>query len=294
MKLSICIPIYQFYVGNLVSALLLLIENSDETIEIILLDDGSDKKYRIENRKLKSDVVRYEELDYNIGRSKIRNLFLQKTKGDYLLFLDCDGLIWKSDFLENYIQSIQNTDVKVVYGGRRVSTILKNKNYYLRWNYAQKRETPNANSRQLKEYLCFQTNNFLVEKSVLSKNPFDESILQYGYEDLIFAMNLKEKKIAILHIENTILNDDIENNQLYLSKTEQALKMLHNLYHHKSKRLTEEIRLIQFYEKSRKFNSFIILSFYLFKKPIRYLLAKQKMPLNVFDWYKLAYFSQLN
>lgn len=45
------------------------------------------------NRTLESKQVKYIELKKNIGRAKIRNLFIEYTTNPYLLFLDCDTKI---------------------------------------------------------------------------------------------------------------------------------------------------------------------------------------------------------
>jgi len=53
-------------------------------------------------KKINENVCRkeiYIQLDNNIGRAKIRNLFLKYAKYDYLLFLDCDTFIISDDFV---------------------------------------------------------------------------------------------------------------------------------------------------------------------------------------------------
>ncbi len=58
-------------------------------------------------------------LPKNVGRARIRNLFLKYAKGQYLLFLDSDGEIISNQFIQNYQKFItENKDAKVVYGGR--------------------------------------------------------------------------------------------------------------------------------------------------------------------------------
>ncbi len=107
MILSICIPVYQFYVENLVSELRNQIQLENMDVEIILIDDASDENFRQKNRYLEG--VNYIQLEKNYGRSKIRNLFLEFAKGDYLLFLDCDGKVSSPDFLKNYIEILKKT-----------------------------------------------------------------------------------------------------------------------------------------------------------------------------------------
>ncbi|MBQ0151402.1 MAG: glycosyltransferase, partial [Chryseobacterium sp.] len=106
MKLSICIPIYNFDVRKLVFDLKKEINRDSIDAEIILIDDASADKFKNYNQELQSQVDTFLLLDENLGRAKIRNLFLKYAQGDYLLFLDCDGKIINAQFLSKYLQFI--------------------------------------------------------------------------------------------------------------------------------------------------------------------------------------------
>lgn len=119
MMLSVCIPVYNFDICQLISDLKNEIRMNGIDAEIILIDDASDIHYREINQSLQNEVENFIFLDGNIGRSRIRNLFYQYTAGEYLLFLDCDGKITDKNFLKNYISFIQgNPEAAVIYGGR--------------------------------------------------------------------------------------------------------------------------------------------------------------------------------
>ena len=75
--ISICIPIYNNDVTSLISKLSVEIVKNKISAEIILIDDDSKMHYKEVNRKIKNDLVKYIELNQNIGISKIKNLFLQ-------------------------------------------------------------------------------------------------------------------------------------------------------------------------------------------------------------------------
>ena len=68
------------------------IQKLNESIEIVLIDDASDLENKAKNRLLK-EYCKIIELETNVGRSKIRNLFVSECKNPYLLFLDCDSEI---------------------------------------------------------------------------------------------------------------------------------------------------------------------------------------------------------
>ncbi len=145
--LSICIPVYDCDVTMLVSNLLAQIAKIDIPAEIIIIDDASEIEFRKLNKPLsKSDRVSYFQLEKNIGRAKIRNLFLSYTNFDYLLFLDCDIKVSKANFLKKYVSEIEKNQ-PVICGGLNYQVELPPKTHYLRWKYGIKRECLPANRR---------------------------------------------------------------------------------------------------------------------------------------------------
>ena len=100
--LSILIPIYNFKVVDVVLELKAQAEKLDIPFEILCFDDAS-STYKDTNSTLQAEAnIQYRELNNNIGRTKIRNLLVEKAKYSNLLFLDCDISINKSDFLASY------------------------------------------------------------------------------------------------------------------------------------------------------------------------------------------------
>ena len=118
MKISVCIPVYNFDVRELVNSLSKEITNAELNAEIILIDDASTKDFVKVNKSLKEVANLFIFLKKNIGRSAIRNLFLKYASGDFLLFLDCDAKIISEKFLKNYLQFInENKESKLVFVG---------------------------------------------------------------------------------------------------------------------------------------------------------------------------------
>ena len=136
--ISICIPIYNFNVVDLIITINNQGEKSKKPYEVICIDDGSNKEILKLNEEIKSyKKVKYLILKKNIGRSKIRNLFLNATYQN-LLFIDCDCSIQNGNFLEKYFEQVEN---EVVYGGRRHhDNPPKDKNKKLRWLYGIKKK----------------------------------------------------------------------------------------------------------------------------------------------------------
>jgi len=224
--LSICIPIYNFYVDKLVNELQsqALLLNID--FEIILIDDFSDTQFKNQNKHLAELTrVKYFELPENIGRSKIRNLFLKHAKFNYLLFLDCDAHIDSKSYLKKYIDSIK-PETNVLCGGLSYNLKKPEKKYGLRWKYGLKKEVISLKYRLENPYKSFNTIHFLIKRDILQTIPFDERISGYGHEDTFFGYQLKMYNIPITHIENPLINDSLESNEEFILKTEQAIQNL--------------------------------------------------------------------
>lgn len=291
MKLSICIPIYNFDVNNLVFDIWDQINRDKISAEIILIDDASNKEFIAKNKNLKDKISQFIFLEKNIGRSRIRNLFLKYAQSDYLLFLDCDGKIINPDFLKIYSDYIDNHYPDIIYGGRKVENIKPDNRFALRWKFAVERENLSVEKRIKKPYFGFQTNNFVVKKEILAKNPFDEEITQYGYEDLAFAIDLYQHKIKINHIENPVLNGDVESNEIFLSKADQSAKSLAQLLKRsKSKDQIVQIKLAKIYFIIKKTHSATIFRFFyhIFKSWIERKLLEGNSSLRFLDLYKLG------
>lgn len=94
IKLSIIIPAYNAepYINELLKKISAQIR---EDVEVIVVDDGSDKPFRTEHKFVR--VFRKE----NGGASSARNLGLDKAAGEYVAFIDADDLI-----ADNYINAI--------------------------------------------------------------------------------------------------------------------------------------------------------------------------------------------
>lgn len=292
MKLSICIPIYNFDVRELVHDIKEEIINYQLDAEIILIDDASEEKFNLLNIKLQEKADHYVFLEKNIGRSQIRNLFLQYAQGDYLLFLDCDGKITDKNFLRNYIYYIKaNPNCKIIYGGRVVSDSCPDNNYYLRWKFANERENLPVKQRLKKPYLSFQTNNFIIKKEVLEAVHFNPEFQKYGYEDLLFAMDLKAEHFQIEHIQNPVFNNDLEENKVYLNKVKESVESLSKMIGNKEiNSKLSEVKLVRAFNLlDQSFLKGVFKTvFILTKDKVEGKLLKGNRSLRYLDFYKLG------
>lgn len=292
MKLSVCIPVYNFDVRPLVLDLKNQSRLISDAVEIILIDDGSEKCFLNTNQEAELLADAFVRMEKNIGRSAIRNCFLDYAKGDYLLFLDCDGKIISQNFISKYLDFVKEfPEAKVAYGGRIVHAEMPPKDYRLRWSYARKRENLPVDLRQTNPYLSFQTNNFLIKKQVFDRINFNPDFSKYGYEDLLFSMELKHAGICVYHLNNPVFNNDVESNAVYLKKVEESVENLAEMM--KTPDVLEkikEIRLINAYEKLREAGGLSLFSwgFGLVEKSINKSLLSGNATLFLLDAYKLG------
>jgi glycosyltransferase involved in cell wall biosynthesis len=293
--LSICIPIYNYNVAELVLELRKQALKLNAAIEIICIDDCSEASFKNDNAITCNESGCYIELNKNIGRSKIRNLFLKHAKYQYLLFIDCDSLIISANFLPNYIDIINSEKPKVVCGGRIYPKDKPSKNKLLRWKYGHTKESKPAEVRQSNSNKSFMTNNFLINREIFEKFSFDERLSQYGHEDTLFGYQLKKNNVSILHINNPVLNGELEDNEVFLQKTEKGLENLARIleYTNYDPQLIEDVTILKHYNKLKKSHLLWIVDF-LFKithNTLRTFLEKGFSKLIMFDFYKLGYFS---
>ena len=224
--LSILIPIYNYNVVKLVDALHKQCVKAKIDYEIICFDDMSENKFKKENIVL-SDYFRvnYTELSKNLGRAKIRNWLAKSASYETLLFLDCDSKVVAKDFISNYIPYVGKG---MIVSGGRVYDKKPPRAYTkkLHWLYGTYKESKPAKFRNKRPVQYFHSNNFLTPRQIILDHPLDEALHTYGYEDLLYAQQLSENNIKILHIDNPIRHLGLEKNKVFLQKCEKAIDNL--------------------------------------------------------------------
>lgn len=223
MSYSVCIPIYKQDVRELAKELSRQASSIQSIVEILIIDDGSQENWGELNKDIQNfEKLNFQSLNSNIGRSAIRNLLAQKSKGEYLIFLDGDSKIDNPEFLKNYCE-IEKPEVIV--GGRSYAHILES-GFELHWKYGKLKESKSASHRNTKPYSNFHSNNFLISKKIFQNILFEESLNQYGHEDTLFGFRLEQNKVGIIHIDNPLIHAQLESNKEFLRKTELGLQNL--------------------------------------------------------------------
>ncbi|MCW3167757.1 glycosyltransferase [Chryseobacterium sp. 09-1422] len=287
MKISVCIPVYNFDVRELVFDLKKEINEKGIDAEIILIDDASEDQFKTINRELRNEVKDFIFLEKNIGRSKIRNLFLEYAEGDYLLFLDCDAKIDSVNFLRNYLDELDKNDgVEVVYGNFKISPLYSDT---LRNRYSVEREI--FTQSRTDDFSVFKTVNFIVKTETFRKFPFNEELIHYGYEDYVFAKKMELAKVKFSAINNPVIHIDETVNDVFLDKTKTAIDSLYQLSLNSENLVyIKDIKVFWTAQKLKKNNvANLFLFFYnILERKIIKNLVSGKPNLRNLDFFKLG------
>lgn len=290
MTLSILIPTFNWDCTSLVCDLL---EQIPQDAEIIVGNDKSTSEEAIKTfQKIASmKQCRVYEPSENLGRSRIRNRLFELSKGEWVLFIDCDTKIDSPDFIRNYLKAIEEHPADIYYGGMKNTTECP-KGCELRWTYekeASKRLT--SEYRQAHPFDSMTTVNFMIRRDAFVHTGFDESIRRYGHEDTLLFANLERLGKSVFHLENRIIHLDIDTNRKFLAKTRESLRTLHSLPDdiRPKTHMTEIHRLLCKYRLHR-----IFALLHIFLLPItRRILCSRFVSLRLFQFYKLGYYCGL-
>ncbi|MGB6038065.1 MAG: glycosyltransferase, partial [Cryomorphaceae bacterium] len=248
--LSVLIPVYNYSVQELVMQLSDQLVAEEFRFEILLLDDDSTQFANQYGKFENLEHVSVLKSEKNLGRSKSRNVLAEKAQYDLLLFLDCDSLPVRDNFINNYLSHAE--EKKVLVGGTRY------KDEYapserLHWLYGTKRESL--------DQAGFHSNNFLIARQDFLHVRFDESLTQYGHEDTLLGIHLKEEGIQVERIDNPVFHCGLEDNETFLKKALLAVENAWDLAED-GKIEADDIRLIKTYTKwTNSFQGKLLLAF---------------------------------
>lgn len=291
--ISILIPIYNYPAYPLVAALHAQCLKAKIDFEILCIDDASGI-FTEENHRI--DGLSFCQMEYlpeNTGRSRVRNALAKRAVYDRLLFLDADVFPVSPNFIQMYIDAMEK-DSDVIYGGLAYKAEKPPDDCLLRWNYGRKREALSVKKRRKKGYETLFFSNILLRKHLFSALSFDETVSGYGYEDLVFGMQLKQIKAGIKHIDNPVYHLQLDTSEHFLEKTEASL---HNLKLLINRSLLGErvTRLTGMYADIKKLGleSWFRFFFLRSRTLLRRNLLSNRPSLFLFDLYKLGYFCMI-
>ncbi len=294
--LSILIPTYNYKTIDLVKELneQLIVENI--VFEIIV---GDDKSSDTEIIKQNDHINNLENCYYvvnkeNLGRGGNLNSLVKKSKYSWILFMDCDVFPKDNNFIKNYLKCIQKNEAKIHFGGLIYDSKKPSDEEMLRWIYGNKRESIALEKRKLKPYETTLTSNILIKKEVLENYPFHSEIKNYGFEDLVFILELKKNKIEINHLENPVFHLNLEKSIVFITKFQSSLTNLKYLTDNKIIE-NQDSRFSNLYAKldKLKLTNLVAFSFNVLKSSYLKNLTSKKPLLFVFDFYRIGFYCSL-
>ncbi len=293
--ISILIPVYNFPVTGLVGELVNQGDKLKKPFEILVLDDcSSDKGISTANKRFceKHPVIDYFDSETNSGRAEVRNTLAKKAQYEWLLFLDADVFPVHENFLKLYIDSIAG-DVSVLSGNIRYRRDVPEEKKGLRWKYGIKYEETSLEEKG-GSYSHLKSANLFIKKETFNQNPFPVLKHNYGYEDVLFGLQLQENKINLNLLNNPVYHEGLENNAVFLDKTQEGLKNLAYLIVNEN-RLVKKIRIVQVYLRLKKYKGDKITArFFIWnKKRIEKNLLSENPNIFLFQFYKLGYLCEL-
>ncbi len=289
--LSILIPVYNYNITKLVNELHAQAMDTFVDFEILVMEDGS-TKYLDENKSV-ADLLfcNYTVLTQNVGRSAIRNRLADEAKYNHLLFLDCDGEVNSSHFIEKYLSFCYEEGVTI--GGTAYDSRNNDPQYSLRLKYGRMREAKLATEREKDgKYSHFATFNFLISKNIFEQIRFDETVRGYGHEDTLFGHQIAEMKCEVHHIDNPLIHKGLDDNETFLRKTEEGTRNLYYLYQTgKYPFLSNQSKLLRTFIKIQNIKVTAALSsaYNFAHSSLRKNLLGENPSLKAYDLYKLLF-----
>lgn len=287
--ISVLIPTYNYSCYELVNEVHKQCMKAGIVFEILVSEDGG-HQFLKSNRKInKLKCATYLEHDKNMGRARNKNLLLNQSKFELKLMLDSDVFPTSKHFIRSYLDFSKKHRSFACFGGLSY----KNKDEFknnLRYHYGIKRESKIAAERSKEAYKLFLTSNTLLKDCDVK---FEDKITQYGFEEIVFAKELKDKNIPVFHIDNAVIHENLESNQEFINKTKEGLRTLIFLEHQNiiDKGKTKVTKLYHGLEKIYLRNVLNWL-YNLTQKQITNRLINRGKPIWLFDVYRLLYFSK--
>lgn len=290
--LSILIPTYNHTCYQLVADLHKQAEQLDIPYEILVAEDGSRSQVSIiANHKMEElSHCRHLIEKENRGPAEIRNYLARLAMYEWIVFIDSDAQVEDEGFLQRYADCIGQADVVV--GGLKHPAENSNPNVSLRFKYEKGADLHrSAAERSLHPYRQFSTFNFMMRRSTFLCILFDKNCREYGYEDALFGVELQQRGIGILHIDNPLIHLGLDTNEAFLRKSETALRTLKAL----NGKMEQHSRVGQTYARLRQrhLTGAMRLFFRLFRPLMRHNLLSKHPSLFLFSLYKLGYYTSL-
>jgi glycosyltransferase involved in cell wall biosynthesis len=287
--LSILLPVYNTDCRRLVVDLVDQCRQAGIEYEVLIMDDAS-TLYRTENREIATlEGCRWIESAVNQKQAKVRNQLASMARFPYLLFLDADLEIRDDRFIARYLEALGMAPVlvgAVIYPHERPAVGQR-----LRWVYGRRRECQPVAERNLHPWTSLSSQNFLMERGVFERVPFDERFQTYGHEDTVLGYRLKKEGIGVRYIDNPLIHRTADSDGDFLRKSLLAVEKYRSEPFVEDDALVAEVRLFRAYRTLLRWKAVPVVR-WLFRRTqpwLRLQLCGKRPNLWVFDAYRLGY-----
>lgn len=290
--LSILIPEYNYNCTKLVNDLYTQCKHAGFPFEILVMDDSS-TLHKEENRTLSElpgcKFIEVGQVGHNLGCTKTKNSLANLAQYPYLLIIDCDMGVVDSRYIQRYAEAMGKAPI--VIGGFRYGEEKVDADRLLRWHYGRNRESLPAAIRNQNPWKATNTSNAMIEKSIFDKIHFDEQFKDYGHEDTLWGITLKQNGIRVLHIDNQLYHNGLDNNKIFLAKSLKAVEKYVTVPQIRTQEAVQQIRIFKAYTSVKKLGLDRLLAFK-FKYAGRCMernLCGKRPSLFIYDIYRLSY-----
>lgn len=287
--ISICVPVFNQNLSSLLEELYSQQQTLNFKTEVLIYEDGSYLYTNINEKKCLEYHFTHIWSKENMGRVKSRLHLANKSRYDWILFIDADMFPSSKRYLSNYFSAtISKQAAKVIFGGYAYDK--KKRNNFLRSHYGKRREQKPAFQRAIAPYKYVFSGNMLIQKEIFIRSSI---VLNHSYGlDMLLGAELFKKKVTVQHIENETLHLGIDTNEVYLKKLKNGSVQLRKLYDQQFIPRGHN-KLIKFYENLKSLRLISILCSKKIKvgRILFVVLSRYGKPLFLLDWYRLYYFS---
>jgi len=183
-KVSIILPYYKkkfFFEKSIKSALSQTYKNKEI---IIIYDDRNREELKFIKKKIyKIKDVKIIVNSENFGVSKSRNIGINKARGKYIAFLDCDD-IWIKKKLEIQVKLMKKKKISFLHS----NYLIINKSDHLIGKMKIKKE---LSYKDLLESCDVGLSTVILEKKILPKKPFPENLKTK--EDFVLWLKISKR-----------------------------------------------------------------------------------------------------
>lgn len=211
--ISVVIPVFRNATSalDLIHSLQLQELPSDRSLEIVVVDDGSDDGSANLLRQCESEQTRLVILPRNMGRSIARNAGAALARGEFLVFIDCDCRPVGSHFLAAHLRLLCDDFIATC------GPVTGNNHGF--WSRYQ-RDASARRARQHAQGSTFagSTQNFAVQTKIFRQSGgFDTRYSAYGFEDRDLFVRLSQigdlgwcADATVMHLDQLTLSNVLE------------------------------------------------------------------------------------